>query len=78
MSTDRRGGRSLFHWLALLAIGAIFIAQLAARVAHRVDSPLVDDWRYYQPRTRLPDELWFRWLFVPAVDTVHVTRKLVN
>jgi len=41
MSTECSGGRSLFHRLVFLSIGALFIAQLAVFVAHRADYPLV-------------------------------------
>ena len=64
--------------LLLSGIAALFFAQLISITAHRLDYPIVDDWGYYLPSGRMPNELALEWLFAPAADTLHVTGKLLD
>jgi hypothetical protein len=65
-------------WVVSLGIGALFLAQLLALWTHRVDYPLIDDWRYYQTGFRMPAVLSLEWLLAPAQDTVHASGKLFD
>lgn len=56
----------------------MFAAQLLALWTHRLDYPLIDDWRYYNNLYRMPVDLSPTWLFAAARDTVHATGKLLD
>jgi hypothetical protein len=60
------------------ALGALFLAQIVAIARYRLDYPIVDDWRYYNPRGGMPSTLSVEWLFAPARDTLHATGKLLD
>lgn len=62
----------------LTLIALLFASQLLALSRFRLDYPVVDDWRYYFGRYRMPEALSFEWLFRPAADTLHVTGKLLD
>lgn len=63
----------------LLAAGvALFAAQLVSLARHRLDYPIVDDWRYYMDGYAMPPQLTLAWLLHPAADTLHVTGKLAD
>jgi hypothetical protein len=75
---SRSRGLRLLIVLLLTGIAALFGAQLLAIYEHRLDYPIVDDWSYYLKAGRMPNELTLHWLFAPAVDTLHVTGKLLD
>ena len=54
------------------------MAQFFAVWTSRLDYPLVDDWRYYSGRSRMPAELSLTWLFASAHDTLHLTGKFLD
>lgn len=56
----------------------LFLLQAFAIAEHRVDYPVVDDWRYYIPGFAMPGTLTLDWIFAPARDTVHATGKLID
>lgn len=79
MDRARGGTRGrLGTTLCVLGLAVLFGLQLAALVTHRVDFPLIDDWRYYQAGFRMPADLSLAWLFAPAKDTLHVSGKLLD
>jgi len=76
--SEARTRRRLGSAVGLFAVVALFSLQLAALLAHRVDYPLIDDWRYYRPDFAMPPAVSLEWLFAPAKDTLHVTGKLLD
>ena len=79
MELSKASTRSRFFALALgLGIAALFAAQLTALLNHRLDYPLIDDWRYYRDAFAMPAELSLEWLFAPARDTLHLSGKLLD
>ncbi len=64
----------------LVLIISLFVAQASALWQHRVDYPIVDDWRYYSVESgaSMPESLNFEWLLRPSKDTLSITGKWLD
>jgi hypothetical protein len=59
---DRQPHRGWPGWLALGAVGALFVAELAVIWSTAVDLPYWDEWELLEPGTALGSGLSFEWL----------------